>query len=66
MDNKILNESISVTAENVCPIVEQMGEQVKENKTKIEKIDTKLWLIIVLIASTLGTSVIDLLMKIAA
>jgi len=64
MNNKILNESLSVTQANVCPIVEQMHEQVKENKTKIEKIDTKLWLIIVLIASTLGTSVIDLLCKI--
>ena len=65
MNRKSLNENMVITNENIFPIVEQNCEQIKENKKKIDKIDLKLWLIIVLIASTLGTNVINLIYKVA-
>jgi len=69
MKKQVLNGSIVVTDENVCSIVQDnyhdiinTKKQVMDNKEDISRISNRLWLIIVLLASTLRTSGANLLM----
>lgn len=65
---KRILETIFVNMDNVCSITQEnvtdiayTKKQANENKQEISKISNRLWFIIVLIASTLGTSGANLL-----
>ena len=65
---KRILETIFVNMDNVCSITQEnvtdiayTKKQANENKQEISKISNRLWFIIVLLASTLGTSGANLL-----